>query len=52
MTEGLEGLQKTKGIMEEKRQKISQMMDILSAMCLEDLPTNIVRMKVETLVTI
>lgn len=38
--------------MEEKRQKVSQMMDILSAMCLDDLGTKINRMKVETLVTI
>lgn len=38
--------------MEERRQKISQMMDILSAMCLEDLGTKINRVKIETLVTI
>jgi len=38
--------------MEEKRGKISQMMDILSKMCLEDLGTKINRMKIETLVTI
>jgi len=38
--------------MEEKRSKISGMMDILSAMCLKDLGTKINRMKVETLVTI
>jgi dynein heavy chain len=38
--------------MEEKRTKISEMMTILSAMCLEDLNTKITRMKVETLVTI
>lgn len=38
--------------MEEKRSKISGMMDILSKMCLEDLKTKINRMKIETLVTI
>lgn len=38
--------------MEERRQKISQMMTILSDMCLEDLGTKINRTKIETLVTI
>lgn len=38
--------------MEDKRQKITQMMDILSKMCLKDLKTKINRVKIETLVTI
>ena len=38
--------------MEEKRNKVTGMMDILSKMCLDDLKTKINRMKVETLVTI
>jgi len=38
--------------LERKKKEIKAIMDDLSAMCLEDIPSNLVRIKIETMVTI
>lgn len=54
ITEALEktGRAENKNIMEQKRNEIKEMMTTLSAMCLDSYDSNLVRTRVETLVTI
>lgn len=51
--EGLDRLSKNeKNAMESKRKEVNEMMTTLTAMCLEEFPSAVERVKTETLVTI
>jgi dynein heavy chain len=52
VNEGLEKLSREKNIMTLKKNKVTEIMDILLKLCLSDLPSALRRMCVETLVTI
>jgi hypothetical protein len=53
VNEGLEKLSRNeRNAMEAKRNEIKEHMTLLSAMCLDDIRSNVERMKIETLVTI
>lgn len=51
--DGLERISRNeKNAMEVKKREVQEMMKVLSEMCLEEVPSSVERMKIETLVTI